>query len=309
MAVEPGAVLFGETVPTRRRHTVASLARRTRLHPKTLNRALVTGGVLPEGDPDRVDGFLSFDAAAGEALAERVLRSVPVARIPEFLNCNRTQAEALARAGLLGGTGARTSRSGTVLDMAATVDLIAFMDRFRASGTPVRLAGDGMVNVIAAARISRWPVIDIVRLVLDGGLERVELIDPERKFRSVLVDPEEVRRVLDARQAKGRLTIAEAAARLNLRPGGIRALMSARDRDGDHFLTAFTETNANGAPRHFFEPSDLDRHAAAHADLQDIAKERGVFPKILRAELSAAGIEPILPSSRLGRHVYRRADL
>ena len=44
MAVDPGTVLFGRTVPTRRRHSVASLARQTRMHPKTLNRALVTGG-------------------------------------------------------------------------------------------------------------------------------------------------------------------------------------------------------------------------------------------------------------------------
>ena len=309
MAVEPGAVLFGETVATRRRHSVASLARQTKLHPRTLNRALVTGGVLPEGDPDRVDGFLSFDAAAGEALAERVLRSVSIARIPGILKCHRTQAEALVRAGLLGGTGARTSTSGTKLDMAATVDLISFMDRFRASGSAIRRGGESMVNVIVAARISRWPVIDIVRLVLDGGLRRVELDHPDRKFKSVLVDPEEVRRVLDARQANGRLTIAEAASRLNLRTGGIRALMSVPDRDGRPFLTASSERNGNGAVRHFFDVPDLDRHAAAHVDLDEISIARGIVPKILRGQLSAAGIEPILPRSRLGRHVYRRADL
>ena len=309
MAVEPGAVLFGETVATRRRHSVASLARQTKLHPGTLNRALVTGGVLPEGNPDRVDGFLSFDAAAGEALAECVLRSVSIARIPGILKCHRTQAEALVRAGLLGGTGARTSTSGTKLDMAATVDLISFLERFRASGSAIRRGGESMVNVIVAARISRWPVIDIVRLVLDGGLRRVELDHPDRKFKSVLVDPEEVRRVLDARQANGRLTIVEAASRLNLRTGGIRALMSVPDRDGRPFLAASGETNGNGAVRHFFDVPDLDRHAAAHVDLDEISIARGIVPKILRGQLSAAGIEPILPRRRLGRHVYRRADL
>lgn len=301
MAVEPGAVIFGEAVPTRRRHSVASLARQTKLHPKTLNRALVAGRVLPEADPDRVDGFLSFDAAAGEAIAERLMRSVPVVGIPGYLNCHRTQAEALMRAGLLGGTGARTSRSGSMLDMAETVDLKAFLDRFLSSGRPVTAAGEGMMNVIAAAKVSRWPVVDIVRLVLDGGLERVEIDRRDRKFRSVLVDPDEVRRVLDARMAKGRLTIVEAAGRLGLQTGGIRALMSGADRNGRPFLTAVTETNGNGAPRHFFEASDLGRFAAAHVDLRQIAQERGTVPKILRGRLSAAGIEPILPRARLGR--------
>ena len=62
------------------------------------------------------------------------------------------------RAGPLGGTGARTFTSGTVPDKAATVDPISFMDWFRASGSAIRRGGESMVNVIAAARISRWPV-------------------------------------------------------------------------------------------------------------------------------------------------------
>jgi hypothetical protein len=306
MAVDPGTVLFGRTVPTRRRHSVASLAKRTRLHPKTLNRALVTGGVLPEGDPDRVDGFLSFDAAAGEALAGRVLGSVPVVHVPALMGCTRRQAELLARSGLLGGS---ATAPGTMLHMPAAVDLDSFMDSFLGSAIPVPRRGAGMTDVIAAAKATRWPVYDIVRLVLDGGLERVERCHARREFGAVLVDPEEVRRVLDARLARGRLTIAEAASRLRLRPGGVRALMSTPDRDGRSFLTAFTETIGKAAPRYFFDESDLDRYAANHVDLEEISRERGVVPKILRGRLSAAGIEPILPRSKLDRHVYRRADL
>ena len=284
MAVDPGTVLFGRTVPTRRRHSVASLARQMKMHPKTLNRALVTGGVLPEGDPDRVDGFLSFDAAAGEALAGRVLGSVPVVHVPALMGCTRRQAELLARSGLLGGA---PTASGTMLHMPAAVDLDSFMDSFLGSATPVPRRGAGMTDVIAAAKTTRWPVYDIVRLVLDGGLERVERFHSRREFGAVLVDPEEVRRVLDARLARGRLTIAEAASRLRLRPGGVRALMSTPDRDGRPFLTAFTETIGKAAPRYFFEASDLDRYAAAHVDLEEISRERASSRKSF-----AAGFRP-----------------
>ena len=305
-AVEPGTELFGRTVRTRRRHTVPSLAKQSRLHPKTLNRALVTGGVLPEGDADRVDGLLSFDAAAGEALAERILGSVPVAQIPKLIGCNRRQAEMLSRDGLLGGSG---SACGTMLNMPAAVDLKSFMDRFLGSATLVPRRGSGMTDVISAAKVSRRPVIEIIRLLLNGDLQRVERDHARPEFRAVLVDPEEVRRVLETRQALGRLTIGEAAARLRLRTGGVRALMSARDRDGRPFLTAVTEKNGAGAPRHFFDAPDLERYAAAHADLEEISKKKGVVPKILRGQLSAAGIEPILPRAKLDRYVYRRADL
>jgi hypothetical protein len=43
----------------------------------------------------------------------------------------------------------------------------------------VGLANAGMADLVAAAMISRWPVIDIVRPVLDGGLSRVEVLVAE----------------------------------------------------------------------------------------------------------------------------------
>jgi hypothetical protein len=87
--------------------------------------------------------------------------------------------------------------------MVPLADLDAFLSRLRQRGRPVDRPGDGMLNVIEASEVVRWPVIDIVRLVLDGDLSRIELLPSKLKFRSVLVDPEEVRVAKGARQAKG----------------------------------------------------------------------------------------------------------
>ncbi len=310
MAVEPGTHLLGEIVRTRRRHSVASLSRETGVHPRTLNRALVLGGLLPNGDPDRVDGLLSFDAKAGERFADRLRDAIPVAKVPAYLNCNRTQAQALAWSGLIGRIGGEAeARSKIALSMIARSELDDFLARFRTGGTPMAFPSDGMIDVIAAAKVSRWPVIDIVRLVLDGGLSRTGLLSVDLGFRSVLVDPQEVRSVLDARQARGRLSIAEASDRIGVSTTGIRALMSEPDRDGNPFLASAVERNGQGAERVYFEAAELDRYAARHVDLKEIAAERGVAAKILRGRLSAAGIEPILPRLKMNRLVYRRADL
>ena len=112
MAVEPGTRLFGEKVTIRHRHSVASLSKQAGVHPKTLNRALVLTGLMPDGDPDRVNGLLSVEATLGEELAERVRRSVSVKQMPKWLNCNRLQAEMLIRHSLVYRIGSSDSHEG-----------------------------------------------------------------------------------------------------------------------------------------------------------------------------------------------------
>jgi hypothetical protein len=90
--IEAGTKLFGEIVPERRRHSVNSLAKKTGQHPKTLHRALVRSNVLPKDNYKKGDPRESFSAHAGERLARRMHLSVSIVKVPEYLNCNRTQA-------------------------------------------------------------------------------------------------------------------------------------------------------------------------------------------------------------------------
>jgi hypothetical protein len=202
MAVEPGIRLLGAVVETRRRHSVASLAAASGLHPKKLNRALVQSGLMPDGDPDRVDGQLSVEAAAGERLAERLRRSIPVVRIPAYLNCNRTQAEMLVRHGLVGRIEPAESRAKTMLNMVPIDDLDAFLAKLFARGRAVDCPSPGMADFVTAAKVARWPVIDIVKAVIDGGLARIEVVRSEKGFEAVRSDPEKIRCVLERRQGR-----------------------------------------------------------------------------------------------------------
>ena len=76
---------------------MATLAKLKKLHRKTLNRALVLTGLIRQGDLDKVDAHHFFDAVAGELLADRIHASIPVLKIPAYLNCNRRQAELLVQ--------------------------------------------------------------------------------------------------------------------------------------------------------------------------------------------------------------------
>jgi hypothetical protein len=238
MPTEPGTRLLGEVVEARRRHSVATLANLKRLNRRTLNRALVLTGLIPDGDPGKIDGLRSFDAVAGELLADRIHASIPVLKIPAYLNCNRRQAELLVQHGLVSRLGEKPSD--TILSMVPLADLDAFISRLRQRGLAVDRPSNDMLDVIETSEVVRWPVIDIVRLVLDGDLSRIELLPAELKFKSVLIDPEEVRQAVEARQAK------EVARRLKTEPWCVRTLASHHDRTCRPFLPA---SNTKGAAR------------------------------------------------------------
>ena len=309
MAVAPGARLLGETLQVRRRHTVASLSRQTRLHPKTLNRALVLSGLLPEGDADRVDGNLSVEAQAGERLAERLQKATSVKKLPEYLKCNRMQAEQLVRHGFVKRIGGKDATAETMSNMVPTEELDRFLVRFRAQGLPAKGRGGGLRSVVDAARIARRPVHEIVRLVVDGSLARIELLEEKFRFESVLIDPEEVGKALDAREARGRLSIREASARLNLANSGVRTLATNIGRDGQPLLRASIEWDQMTTRIYWFDPQDIEMFAADHVELAGLARERGATINTLRKQLKTDGIEPILPSGSLEKLLYRRSDL
>jgi hypothetical protein len=146
--------------------------------------------------------------------------------------------------------------------------------------------------------------------ILDGEkCPGVEVVSTERGFKSIRLDPAEVGRVLEARHARGRLSLHEAAERLGYPPTGIRALMTVRDRIGRPFLAAEVCRNGNGVERHYFEREELERFAAAHVEFAAIAAERGISQKVLGKALREANVEPILPRSKLNNLVYRRTDL
>lgn len=195
MPVEVGTKLFGEVVLERRRHTIVTLSKATGIHIRTLNRALVRAGILPDHDEKHIESWTSFDAEVGEGLARRIQNSLPIRAIPDHLNCNRRQAELLVRNGILPQLVPGLGRHGGILTNVAVEDLDAFLRQFRSKGRPVSVPGENMSDVIAMSEIVRIAVVDIVRMVLDGVLEDIELLPEGLGFRSVLVNPEEVRSV------------------------------------------------------------------------------------------------------------------
>lgn len=99
-AIAEGTDHLGEVIRTARKHTVHTLARKIGTHPTRVQRALVYAGML-EGHPERPSHHIVFDAAPAEALFARMVTALSQRDLRKYLNCTRTRAERLVRAGIL----------------------------------------------------------------------------------------------------------------------------------------------------------------------------------------------------------------
>ncbi|MHA7849533.1 TniQ family protein [Roseovarius sp.] len=307
MSIDPGNTLFGIPVEARRRHSLASLSRSTGVHQATLRRALKLTGVLT-ADVDADDRF-TVDAGQGEGLADRIHNSIPITKIPEYLNCNRTQAQMLVKRGIVSQLVPGLGRGGGVLTKVAVQDLDDFISRFRAGGTLVCQASDGMMDVIAASEVVRRPVMDIVQLVLDRKLTTLELFSENLGFRAVLVSPDEVRAVVSELEGEIGLSAHDVAARLGILPSGVMHLRTKVDTSGRPFLLSLEAVASSGTVRHCFAEEEVKRFQADYVTLSDLAKEKGKSSKAIAMELRKLDIKPIMRRELLNAAIYRRADL
>ena len=299
--------LFGERVDRQRVHSAYSLSKMSTLHVKTIARAVVLAG-LADGDPSRVQAHLVFDAVEGEALARRLETALTGAELERYLNCNRVQVQQLVRGGviprIIDGNAAVGALKGVAL-----ADADAFLERLLAQATLVEIASPEVVDLVTAATIARWPVVDIVNGLLSGIFNRVEMVEPALKFKGVLVDPEEVRMMLSRNKAAGRVGIEEAAALIGMTLQGVNALLKLPRDDGSPFIKTHEEKNAKGKTVRLFDRAEILAFRRGHTSLKEIAKASECSLKTMKLKMDAQGALPLTPRREIGSIWYRRCDV
>ncbi|UOA26052.1 TniQ family protein [Pseudosulfitobacter sp. DSM 107133] len=306
--LEVGSDLFGETVVRQRVHSVHSLAKLTGGHHKTINRAMILAGLL-DGDPERPSANNVFDAKAGECLMERIRTSIPVKHLPEYFNCNRVQAEQLVRTGVIPRLVPDTENANGVLKQVALEDADAFLADLMGAATETELASEGVMDIVSASEIARWPVIDIVNGILAGLFGTVELVDPSLKFKGILVDPMEVREALSREKSEGRGGLDEGARIIGMPNHGLSALAKMRNVDGSPFVVEHFVENSKGTTIRLFDLESLESFRLDHVSLKEIAEQQSFSSKVMKMKLDVHGVVPLAPRYELGRVWYRRKDL
>jgi hypothetical protein len=305
--IEIGADLFGEPVSSRRVHTINSLARTTKLHVITLNRAIALSGIS-KGFSGKILGQRSFDAQEAEALIQKIENSITVGELKHYLNCNRVQAEQLVRGGRIKRILTSPKASG-VLKNIPIDEADRFLSSLFSRAKRVDVPSEGMMDIVTASIVSRWPALDIIDAILYDKIIKVEVTEPALKFKGILVHPEEVLTALSYVPGCNAIGLQEAARILELPDPAAFALLNMSNLDGVEYIPNIYVKNSKGVKMRLFRKDDVEEFRRNHIYLSEWAEMCGVSSKGMRIELAARGILPIQNTKSDAPYIFRRADL
>lgn len=303
--IEEGTDLFGEPVDRQRVHTVRTLARKTGWHEKTIQRFLVSAGVII-GDPARSASSVVFDLETGEKIMSRVANSLNLKELREFLNCNRMQAEILTREGVIRRAVEDGGIAGFLSKSVTREDAQEFLDNLLRCAKQVETAGAHTVDITTAATLSRWPVVDIVKGILCNRFDTVHIVDKSLKFHGILLDPMEVRMSLCRSMVDDHVGVDEAAQFLKLPSRVLPILEKLKRMDGEPYTCIKYVGNSKGVQVALYSTHDLKQFLAENMSLREIALKFGTSAKNMKSFLEKWGCEPIAERKLLNGYWFRR---
>jgi hypothetical protein len=145
--------------------------------------------------------------------------------------------------------------------------------------------------------------VEVVRAILDGGIQRKWLLASERGYSAILVDVRDVRRLVRGADHGG-LTGVQVKDRLSTTAKVVAALIK------HGCLKTETVVNpVNRCPTVVVPVADIERFEAEFVTLFTLAKQQGRHFRAVKKELEAAGVKPAFDPDEVGATFYRRADI
>lgn len=307
-AVPEGVIVLGEPVDRQRMHTTHSLAGKARVQVEALRIALVNAGLIADVK-GRSLHYQVFDARAGESVAERMRTSISTKRLEKFLNCTRGQAEQLTRSGTIPRLVPVGEACSGVLTNVAREDAEAFLAKLMGNAVKVSRPSKGYLDIAGAAEALHRPALDIVVAILDGVLERIEACQPRRKFKSLHVHPEDVRRAMSYNPPAGFMTVDQASGKLGLPPESIYALSALGDADGKPFFSEHFFSNSGSAQQRMIAAEEVAEFSTRYITLKEYSEMMGIGSRSASMKLTIEGISPIAPREVVLRAIYVRQEV
>lgn len=303
MSIEPGTDVFGEPVERRMRHNTASLANKFQLHPNTIYRALIEKGLLIAEDPSRLNGSETVDAVASEQLMESICRSITFKALPKFMNATRSQIVMLKDAGYLRPLLDTDNHGSAALNSADRKEVEKFLFNLSSSASSVEVASSGLFPIPKAAEKSKRLSKDIVQLLLDEKLRRVEQVTGTTGYLSLLVDPDEVVKLLPEDAKGDRLTKKDAKVELKIPNNGIGYLLGERGNPPlikGHWVSKKLVR---------IERSEVARFKSKYVTLFELGEAAKIPTKTALKMLQIKGIKPIASREVMGVYVFKRSEV
>ncbi len=306
--VEEGAELLGAPVDRQRVHTTRTLAAKSEFHLKTVRRALVAEGLVADAEGNWPLHQV-FDAKAGQAVVEKMQASISTKGLEVYLNCTRGQAEQLTRSGTIPRLVPVGEACSGVLTNVAREDAEAFLANIMGNAVEVSKTSEGFLDIAGAAEVLHRPALDIVVIILDGLLERVETCEPRHKFKSLYVHPEDVRRAMSYNPPAGFMTVDKASGKLGLPPESIYALSGLGAADGKPFFSEHFFDNSGSAKQRMISAEEVTEFSKRYITLKEYSEMMGIGTRRASQKLATKGISTIVSRRAVLRAIYDRQEV
>lgn len=295
----PGDNCVGLSVDRRVLHSVRTASKEIGVHRVRLRKALVQHGFLVERQPRLQDNFMTFGAEAAATFLASLAHTMDLGDVRKHIGAPRVHGQLLFRSGFLKPINRRDAkRKGMLAFTREHVD--GFMaDLMR----DMRDVGDPSALTIAdAAKRVPCGAMDIVRLLVERRLPWVGRDGTAHGYLSVLVRPDDVRRILEAKGPT--LTVRGFAEASGIPVERVRHLIY----DGS-LRSTLVRMNEGGRTAHAIPRTELARLETDLIGLRELAAAWSVKKAKAAYVLRRCGIQAVRSPIESQRRHYRRTEI
>lgn len=305
-----GDEIFGEVVPARRRHDLATLSAVCGMSKSQVRDVFAGLGLLSADDGRPLNAF-TFDAVESEAIACELRGSVPANALSAHLGCDTTTAATILNAGLV----ERILGDRIVFDRDADAlkrvsldsvhDLLAILFE---NATTLEVVPVQFATLSAAARHAHWQVDRIIRLVLSGSLDLYGLVG-RTDFDGLLIDERQLLRILEAPPMTAAISKEDAAKELSVEVKILENIMRIPDESGAPIIRRVVPLTGPLKRRHQVAKPDFEQFRHDHISIRELADADGTTIAEMHPALQRRGLSPILSNMPVATQIFRRSDI
>jgi hypothetical protein len=301
--VGPEDRLYGRPVVDHRRlHSIRTAALETGMHPKRLRRMLASAGVIPADHHGVTDDRIIFAAQEAREFLAKVTHSISERDAQSYLTAGRVQTKVLADAGLIRPFLA-PGQDGMRFATYDTRDLDDFIRRLTEGAEIISTFSQPIFRIPDAAKRANCSAAEIVRAILQRRIAWTGQIAGEAGYLSVLVDVNEVRRLVRGEHGD-LLPLTKVQDSLNTTFAVVDALVRTGILPSERAISPLNRCPFTAVRRH-----DLDAFLGDYGSLTELAKEREIHFIRLKKALKASGVEPCFGKPDVPATFYRRAEV
>ena len=306
--IEPGEVILGQEITERRVHSVNSLSNAMGINRWRLYRLMRKAGMIPETADEAAFNQWVFPAEEGERLISRIKNSVHLNKVQHVLGCSVTQAEVLAKHGLITSIlPISCEEIGQTQGQFNLNDLAQFMEKVFRETRNSAAETEGFVNLTAAAK-GTGSTAEILQWHLGGQLAGTRLLHGIRRLDHLRFDIEMIKALAKDRRGPDLNRITVVATILGIEPDSVKKLLD-NSIGGPRLLAASASATSGLRGAAYVSTAEIERFLVEYTTLALIARQLDRHPTSVRRELKMAGVAPAMDASSLGARIYRRVDV